>query len=146
MSIDRLYIYTDGSSLGNPGPGGWGVVMKFRMKTKELSGGEEFTTNNRMELMAVIEALEAIKTTKYPVEVYSDSRYVIDSITKGWLWNWIKKPNFGGKKNEDLWQRFLKIYPNFSDINFNWVKGHNGHPENERCDKLATGKARGFKI
>lgn len=146
MSVDRLYIYTDGSSLGNPGPGGWGVVMKFRHKVKELSGSEKFTTNNRMELLAVIEALEAIKTTKYPVEVYSDSRYVIDSITKGWLWNWSKKPNFGGKKNEDLWRRFLKIYPNFSDIKFNWVKGHNGHPENERCDELATSESKKFKI
>ena len=135
--MSKVLIYTDGSSRGNPGPGGWGVVMKFNDKTKELSGSEKFTTNNRMELMAVIEALEAVKITKYPIEVYSDSKYVIDSIEKGWVFNWEKKSNFGGKKNEDLWRRFLKSYHKF-DIKFNWVKGHNGHPENERCDVLAT--------
>lgn len=138
--MSKLYIYTDGAASPNPGAGGWGVVMKFNDKTKELSGGEKFTTNNRMELMAVIQALEAVKTTKYPVEVYSDSKYVIDSIEKGWVFNWIKKPDFAGKKNEDLWRRFLKIYPNFN-ISFHWVKGHNGHPENERCDVLATTEA-----
>jgi ribonuclease HI len=138
-------VYTDGSCLSNPGPGGWGVVIKFRDKTKELSGGEKFTTNNRMELLAVIEALEAIKSTKYTLEVYSDSKYVVDSISKGWVFNWAKKHNFGGKKNEDLWRRFLKVYPNFS-INFNWVKGHNGHPENERCDYLATNESAKYKI
>ena len=138
--MSKLLIYTDGSSRGNPGPGGWGVVMKFNERTKELSGGEKWTTNNRMELMAVIGALEAVKTTKYPVEVYSDSKYVIDSIEKGWVFNWAKKPNFGGKKNEDLWRRFLKSYPKF-DITFHWVKGHNGHLENERCDVLATEEA-----
>jgi ribonuclease HI len=135
--MEKVYIYTDGSSLGNPGPGGWGVVMKFRDKVKELSGGEKFTTNNRMELLAVIESLESLKVNKYPIEIYSDSKYVVDSISKGWVFNWAKKPNFGGKKNEDLWRRFLKVYPNFN-ITLNWVKGHNGHPENERCDKLAT--------
>jgi len=135
--MEKVYIYTDGSSLGNPGPGGWGVVMKFRDKVKELSGGEKFTTNNRMELLAVIESLESLKVNKYPIEIYSDSKYVVDSISKGWVFNWVKKPNFGGKKNEDLWRRFLKVYPNFN-ITLNWVKGHNGHLENERCDKLAT--------
>jgi ribonuclease HI len=136
--VDKIYIYTDGSSRGNPGPGGWGVVMKFRDKVKELSGGEKTSTNNRMELTAVIEALEALKTTKWSVEVYTDSRYVVDAINKGWLFNWNKNPNMSGKKNPDLWNRFLKIYGNFNDINFIWVKGHNGHPENERCDQLAT--------
>jgi ribonuclease HI len=97
-----------------------------------------------MELMAVIQSLEAVKTTKYPIEVYSDSKYVIDSIEKGWVFNWVKKPNFAGKKNEDLWRRFLKSYDNF-DITFHWVKGHNGHPENERCDVLATTEAIKFK-
>jgi ribonuclease HI len=135
--MEKVYIYTDGSSLGNPGPGGWGVVMKFKNKVRELSGGEKFTTNNRMELLAVIESLESIKVNKYPIEIYSDSKYVVDSISKGWVFNWAKKPNFGGKKNEDLWRRFLKVYPNFN-ITLNWVRGHNGHPENERCDKLAT--------
>lgn len=142
--MEKILIYTDGSSLGNPGPGGWGVVMKFRDKTKELSGGEKFTTNNRMELLAVIEAIEALKTNKYSVEIYSDSKYVVDSISKGWVFNWSKKPNFGGKKNEDLWRRFLKVYPNFN-VTLNWVKGHNGHPENERCDKLATTESSKFK-
>lgn len=142
--MDKIYIYTDGSSMGNPGPGGWGVVMKFRDKTKELSGGEKFTTNNRMELLAVIEALESVTVNKYPIEVYSDSKYVVDSISKGWVFNWVKKPNFGGKKNEDLWRRFLKVYPNLN-VTLNWVKGHNGHPENERCDKLATTESLKFK-
>jgi ribonuclease HI len=134
---NKIEIFTDGACSGNPGKGGWGVVMKFNDKTKELSGGENFTTNNRMELMAVIQALEAVLTTKYPIEVYSDSKYVIDSIEKGWVFNWAKKTDFGGKKNEDLWRRFLKSYHKF-DIKFNWVKGHNGQPENERCDVLAT--------
>lgn len=142
--MDKIYIYTDGSSMGNPGPGGWGVVMKFHNRTKELSGGEKFTTNNRMELLAVIEALESITVNKYPIEIYSDSKYVVDSISKGWVFNWVKKANFGGKKNEDLWRRFLKVYPNFN-VTLNWVKGHNGHPENERCDKLATTESLKFK-
>lgn len=142
--MEKILIYTDGSSLGNPGPGGWGVVMKFRHKTKELSGGEKFTTNNRMELLAVIESLESLKVNKYPIEIYSDSKYVVDSISKGWVFNWSKKPNFGGKKNEDLWKRFLKIYQNF-DVTLNWIKGHNGHKENERCDKLATTESLKFK-
>lgn len=138
--MEKIQIYTDGSSRGNPGPGGWGVVMKFRDKTKELSGGEKLTTNNRMELLAVIEALESLKTNKYPIEIYSDSKYVVDSISKGWVFNWSKRADFSGKKNEDLWRRFLKIYNDFN-ITMNWVKGHNGHPENERCDKLATTEA-----
>lgn len=143
--MDKLYIYTDGSSMGNPGPGGWGVVMKFRDKVKELSGGEKTSTNNRMELTAVIEALEAVKSTKWPVEIYSDSRYVVDAVNKVWVFNWNKKPNMSGKKNPDLWKRFLKTYSNFNDINFIWVKGHNGHPENERCDKLATEQSAKYK-
>lgn len=140
--MDKIYIYTDGSSRGNPGPGGYGVVMKFKDKVKELSQGYIHTTNNRMELLAVIVALEAIKTTKYPIELYSDSKYVTDSISKGWVFNWEKKSNFGGKKNEDLWRRYLNIHKNFN-IKFNWVKGHSGHEENERCDFLATSSALG---
>lgn len=140
--MDKIYIYTDGSSRGNPGPGGYGVVMKFKDKVKELSQGYIHTTNNRMELLAVIVALEAIKTTKYPIELYSDSKYVTDSISKGWVFNWEKKSNFGGKKNEDLWRRYLNIHKNFN-IKFNWVKGHSGHEENERCDFLATSSAFG---
>lgn len=143
--MDKIYIYTDGSSRGNPGPGGYGVVMKFKDKVKELSQGYIHTTNNRMELLAVIAALEAIKTTKYPIEIYSDSKYVIDSISKGWVFNWEKKSNFGGKKNEDLWRRYLNIHNNFN-LKFNWVKGHNGHEENERCDFLATSAALGGSL
>jgi ribonuclease HI len=139
-----IQIYTDGACSGNPGKGGYGIVMKFNEKEKEISEGFRKTTNNRMELLAVIVALEKITTDKYPVEVYSDSKYVIDSIEKGWVFNWVKKPNFGGKKNEDLWRRFLESYYNFN-ITFHWVKGHNGHPENERCDVLATGEAIKFK-
>jgi ribonuclease HI len=140
--MSKIKIYTDGSSRGNPGPGGYGVVMKFNDKVKELSQGYIHTTNNRMELLAVIVALEAIKITKYDIEVYSDSKYVVDSINKGWVFNWEKKTNFGGKKNEDLWRRYLNIHNNFN-ININWVKGHAGHEENERCDVLATTAALG---
>lgn len=143
--MSKILIWTDGSSRGNPGPGGWGAILRFGDKTKELSGGEKFTTNNRMELLGVIEALEALKSSKYPVEVYSDSKYVVDSIQKKWVFGWVKKPNFAGKKNEDLWLRFLKVYPNFT-ITFHWVKGHNGHPENERCDQLATTESLKFKL
>ena len=132
-------IYTDGSAKGNPGNGGYGVVLKFKGKEKELSQGYRMTTNNRMELMAVIVALESLKTTKHPVAVFSDSKYVIDSIVKRWVFGWEKK-NFKGKKNEDLWKRYLKIHNKF-DVTYNWVKGHNGHPENERCDVLAVNAA-----
>jgi ribonuclease HI len=135
----KICIYTDGSSKGNPGPGGYGIVMKFNGKEKEFSQGFRLTTNNRMELMALIVALEQLKTNQYPVEVYSDSKYVIDSITKGWVFGWQKK-GFKGKKNPDLWQRFLQVYSKFS-ITYHWVKGHNGHPENERCDVLAVAGA-----
>jgi len=132
-----IQIYTDGSSSGNPGPGGYGIVMKFNDRQKTISEGFRLTTNNRMELLAVIVALEKITTDKYPVEIYSDSKYVIDSITKGWVFNWIKKSNFCGKKNEDLWKRFLEVSEKFN-ITYHWVKGHNGHIENELCDKLAV--------
>jgi ribonuclease HI len=135
----KIQIFTDGSSKGNPGPGGYGIVMKFNGKEKEFSQGFRLTTNNRMELMAVIVALEQLKTNQYPVEVYSDSKYVIDSITKGWVFGWQKK-GFKGKKNPDLWQRFLNVYSQFK-ISYHWVKGHNGHPENERCDVLAVSGA-----
>lgn len=134
-----IKIYTDGSAKGNPGNGGYGVVLKFKGKEKEISQGFRMTTNNRMELMAVIVALESLKTTKHPVAVFSDSKYVIDSIVKKWVFGWEKK-NFKGKKNEDLWKRYLKIHDKF-DVTYNWVKGHNGHPENERCDVLAVNAA-----
>ena len=132
----KVRIFTDGSAKGNPGPGGYGIVMKFKDQVKEFSQGYRLTTNNRMELLALIVALENMKTTDYPIEVYSDSKYVIDSITKGWVFGW-KTKGFKGKKNADLWTRYLLLHPNFK-ITFHWVKGHAGHPENERCDVLAV--------
>ena len=136
----HIELYTDGSSRGNPGPGGYGLILRAGPHYKELSCGYRLTTNNRMELLSVIVGLESLKNPGSEIVVYSDSKYVIDSVEKGWVFNWAKKTDFGGKKNEDLWRRFLKIYPNF-DISFHWVKGHNGHPENERCDVLATTEA-----
>ncbi len=135
MVQNLVEIFTDGSAKGNPGRGGYGIVMRFKGKEIEIAQGYRMTTNNRMELMAVIVALETLKTNKYPVKIYSDSKYVIDAIEKGWVFNWQKK-GFKGKKNEDLWKRYLKLHPKF-DISFEWVRGHNGHPENERCDVLA---------
>lgn len=136
MKILKVRIFTDGSAKGNPGPGGYGIVMKFKDQVKEFSQGYRMTTNNRMELLALIVALENLKTDKYPVEVYSDSKYVIDSITKGWVFGWRTK-GFKGKKNADLWMRYLNLHSKFK-ITFHWVKGHAGHPENERCDVLAV--------
>jgi ribonuclease HI len=131
-----IEIFTDGAAKGNPGNGGYGVYLRFGTKIKELSQGYRLTTNNRMELLAVVIALESLKTTSYPVRITSDSKYVIDSITKGWVFNWVKK-GFSGKKNEDLWRRYLNVSKNFN-IEFIWVRGHNGHFENERCDALAV--------
>lgn len=135
----KVRIFTDGSAKGNPGPGGYGVVMQFQGKEKEISQGYRLTTNNRMELMALIVALENMKTTSYPIEVYADSKYVIEAITKGWLFTWHSK-GFKGKKNADLWRRYLALHPKFT-LTFHWVKGHNGHVENERCDRLAVAAA-----
>lgn len=137
--MSNVNIYTDGSSRGNPGPGGYGVILEFQGNRKELSQGFRRTTNNRMELLAVIVGLEHLTTNKYLVCIHSDSKYVIDSITKGWVFSWQKK-NFKGKKNEDLWLRYLAIHAKFQ-LQFNWVKGHAGHPENERCDELAVAAA-----
>tara|TARA_B110000977_G_C11038639_1_gene478036 strand:+ start:662 stop:1126 length:465 start_codon:yes stop_codon:yes gene_type:complete len=135
-------IYTDGSAKGNPGNGGYGIVMRFKGKEKEIAQGFRMTTNNRMELLAVIVALETLTTNKFPVKIYSDSKYVIDSITKKWVFGWEKK-NFKGKKNVDLWKRYLAVQGKFN-IEFEWVKGHAGHPENERCDVLAFNVADDF--
>ncbi len=132
----RITIYTDGAARGNPGPGGYGVVMLSGQHRKELSEGFVLTTNNRMELLAVIVALESIKFSNCEVTIYSDSKYVVDAVEKKWLWGWVKK-RFKGKKNADLWTRFLKIYP-MQQIKFVWVKGHANIPENERCDELAV--------
>ena len=138
MSIksERIRIFTDGSSKGNPGPGGFGIVMKFGQHVKEFSVGYRLTTNNRMELSAVIFALQQLKSAHYQVEVYTDSKYVIDAITKGWVFGW-KAKGFKGKKNADLWLKYLLLHDRF-DISYHWVKGHNGHIENERCDYLAV--------
>lgn len=130
-----INIYTDGSSRGNPGPGGYGVILKFGDKVKEISEGFRRTTNNRMELLAVCVALENLNTNKFPIVIHSDSKYVIDSITQGWIWGWQKK-QFKGKKNKDLWLRYLALHAKFQ-LTYVWVKGHAGHPENERCDELA---------
>ncbi len=134
-----IEIYTDGSAKGNPGKGGFGIYLRFGNKVKEISQGYRLTTNNRMELLAVVVALESLKTNEYRIKITSDSKYVIDSITKRWVYNWVKK-GFSGKKNEDLWRRYLEVSNKFN-IDFVWVKGHNGHFENERCDKLAVDAA-----
>lgn len=144
MSTDCIFIYTDGSARGNPGPGGYGAILRYKESVKELSGGFRRTTNNRMELLAVIVALENLKTNQLPIRLFSDSKYVIDSITKRWVHGW-KKTGFKGKKNKDLWLRYLALEPSFR-IEFNWVKGHAGHPENERCDVLAVEAALGKNL
>lgn len=133
----NIIIYTDGSARGNPGPGGYGVVLISGPNRKEISEGYTLTTNNRMELMAVIIGLEALKFENSKVTVFTDSKYVSDAIEKGWLFNW-EKERFKKKKNVDLWIRFLKIYRKHI-IKFIWVKGHADNKENERCDKLAVG-------
>lgn len=132
----NILVYTDGASRGNPGPGGYGVVLISGQHRKELAEGFVETTNNRMELLSVIVALESLKGGGHNVLIYSDSKYVVDSVEKGWVFGWVKK-GFKGKKNEDLWRRFLKIYPK-NNVKFKWVKGHAGLKENERCDELAV--------
>lgn len=122
-----IYLYTDGAASGNPGPGGYGVVLVCGEFRKELSGGFAVTTNNRMELLAVIKGLEVIRWDGATVEVYSDSQYVVNTLTMGWK----------RKKNNDLWDRYDVLSRRF-DIRFHWIKGHAGHPENERCDRLAV--------
>ena len=136
MSDSIIELYTDGASRGNPGPGGYGVVLKCGAHYKEISAGYACTTNNRMELLAVIVGLEALKRKNAIVHVYSDSSYVVKAVNEGWLQKWILK-GIEKQKNPDLWQRFLQIYKKHR-VTFYWVKGHAGHPENERCDKLAV--------
>ncbi|MDO5442464.1 MAG: ribonuclease HI [Bacteroidia bacterium] len=131
-----IYLYTDGAASGNPGPGGYGVVLKCAGLCKEMSGGFACTTNNRMELLAVITGLEAIKWERADVEVYSDSSYVVKAINEGWLNNWQIR-GWKKVKNVDLWMRFLEVY-RMHNVTFHWLKGHAGHPENERCDRLAV--------
>ncbi len=139
-----IEIFTDGASSGNPGPGGYGVVLKYKQHRKELSEGFRRTTNNRMELLAVIKGLEAIKGEGKDVLIYSDSQYVVKAINEGWIWGWVKK-NFKGKKNEDLWRQFIELY-NKHNVKFKWLKGHAGHVENERCDQLAVACSQGGKL
>lgn len=132
----KIYLYTDGAASGNPGPGGYGAVLVCGGLRKELSEGFRLTTNNRMELLAVIKGLEAIKWQNAEVEIWSDSTYVVKAITEGWLENWILK-DWKKVKNPDLWQRFVPLY-RAHRVSFHWLKGHAGHPENERCDRLAV--------
>jgi len=141
--MTKITIYTDGSAKGNPGNGGYGAVMMSGKHTKELSEGFRLTTNNRMELLSVIVALESIKNHA-DVQIFSDSKYVVDSVEKGWVFGWQKK-GFKGKKNIDLWKRFLLIYPKHT-IKFNWVKGHAGNKYNEICDTLAVEAADGTDL
>jgi ribonuclease HI len=134
----EVHIYTDGAAKGNPGAGGYGIVMEWAGKSyvKEFFEGFRRTTNNRMELLAVIVALEKLRNQGTKVLVVSDSKYVVDAVLKKWVFNWEKKA-FQGKKNPDLWQRFLISYRKH-DVTFQWIKGHNAHPQNERCDQLAV--------
>ena len=143
--LPRVNAYTDGSALGNPGPGGWGTILEHKQKTRELSGGFARTTNNRMELLAAIQALEAL-TRKASVDLYTDSKYLCDAVNKHWIRGWVKN---GWKtsakkpvKNQDLWTRLIPLLAKH-EVRFHWVKGHNGHPENERCDQLAKEAASG---
>ena len=136
-----IFLYTDGASSGNPGPGGYGVVLKCAGRELEMSGGFCLTTNNRMELLAVIKGLEAIRWQNAEVRVYSDSSYVVNAINKGWLENWQRK-GFAKVKNPDLWIRFSRLY-RLHKVSFHWIKGHAGHPENESCDALAVAAGAG---
>ena len=142
----KINIYTDGSSIGNPGPGGYGIIMisdngEYK---KEFSKGFKLTTNNRMELLAVIVELESIKNKNCNAEVFTDSKYVSDAVDKKWVFEW-EKINFKKKKNPDLWKRFLMIFRKHN-VTFTWIKGHNNHPENERCDYMANNSAKSSNL
>ncbi len=146
MTQNKVHIYTDGACSGNPGNGGYGIVMEWVDKPykKEFSAGYRLTTNNRMELLAVIVAIEMLKTDNVDVTVYSDSKYVVDAVEKKWVFGWQKK-GFKDKKNVDLWKRFLNIFPKHN-IKFIWIKGHNDHLQNERCDRLAVAASQQEKL
>lgn len=143
----QVEIFTDGACSGNPGPGGYGVILRYKGINKELSGGEACTTNNRMELTAVITGLSALKESCC-VTLYSDSKYIIDAIQKGWAKKWQTNGWMRNKKdpalNPDLWEKLLHLLEQH-EVNFVWVKGHAGHPENERCDRLAVEQSQQFK-
>jgi len=140
----KIIIYTDGAARGNPGPGGYGVVLMSGPHRKELSAGYRKTTNNRMELLAVIVGLEALKNDNSEVDIYTDSKYVADAVEKKWVFGW-EKTQFKKKKNPDLWIRFLKVYRKHN-VHFHWVKGHANIPENERCDQLAVNASNSNKL
>lgn len=139
-----IELFTDGACRGNPGPGGYGIILHYKGHRKELSAGFRLTTNNRMELLAVIVGLEQLKKENQDVIVYSDSQYVINAVEKKWLLNWQKR-QFKKVKNADLWLRFSAIYAQHR-VRFKWIKGHAGHPENERCDELAVQAAEGRNL
>lgn len=139
MLSEPVHIYTDGACSGNPGPGGFGVIMVWKGKRKEISKGYRLTTNNRMELMACIMGLEALKNDNTPVIIYSDSKYVCDAILKKWLFSWHMK-GYNKIKNPDLWIRFYKLYKTH-EVKMVWIKGHAGHPMNEACDRMAVASA-----
>ena len=136
-SMDKIIIYTDGSARGNPGPGGFGAILIWGEKVKEIAEAYRYTTNNRMELLAVIKAISILKTKKLPILVYTDSKYVVESVEKKWLDNWIKTDFKGGKKNKDLWLAFYELSKIYK-VKLHWVKGHADNPYNNRCDELAT--------
>ena len=142
---DKIVIYTDGSSKGNPGPGGYGVLLLFEKHKKELSQGYRLTTNNRMELLGVIVALESITNKDFPVILYTDSKYIVNAVQLGWLKTWLKTNFKGGKKNADLWRRFHAVAQQLI-LEFVWVKGHADNPHNNRCDELATTAAGGKNL
>ena len=139
---NEVIIYTDGSSRGNPGPGGYGALLLYGDNRKELSQGYRKTTNNRMELMAVIAALEAMKRKGLAIKIYTDSQYIVKAIKEGWLNKWLATNFAKGKKNKDLWVKFYDLYKQHH-IQFHWVKGHADNPYNNRCDQLATAAADG---
>ncbi len=142
---NELIMYTDGAARGNPGPGGYGTILFWGDTKKELSGGFRHTTNNRMELMAVIVGLEALKKEGLTITIYSDSQYVVKAFEEGWLRNWIATDFKGGKKNKDLWTRFYELSKKHH-LRFRWVRGHADNPYNNRCDELATAAADGTKL
>ncbi|MFZ9261832.1 MAG: ribonuclease HI [Chitinophagaceae bacterium] len=145
INHNGLTIYTDGAARGNPGRGGYGAILMWKNEIKEISGGFTHTTNNRMELMSVIAALDSLKRTGLNIELYSDSKYVVQAVNEGWLENWMKTDFKGGKKNKDLWKRFYLLFKQHQ-IKFIWVKGHASNPYNQRCDELATAAADGNNL
>ena len=143
--MSELIIYTDGASRGNPGPGGYGAILQYKGKEKELSAGYRRTTNNRMELMAVIAALKALKRYGLSITIFSDSQYVVKAVTEGWLKNWLATDFKGGKKNKDLWKEYAELAAKHQ-VKFKWVRGHADNAYNNRCDQLATEAADGSNL